>query len=80
MIGSLAQLAEYQGLCPTEARSFVFIGFLGVFTTYATFGNETVNLFMTGRNLLLLTNVGIHFVLGLSAVWLELIAATIFWR
>ena len=53
-----------------EARSFIFIGLLGAFTTFSTFGNDTVSLFRDGEDILSLLNIGLHLVLGLAAVWL----------
>ena len=43
-IGVLAQLADGRGLFSADTRAFVFIGILGGFTTFSTFGNETMNL------------------------------------
>jgi CrcB protein len=70
LIGALSQVAEVKGVLSTEARSFIFIGLLGAFTTFSTFGNDTVSLFREGKDLLSLVNIGLHLVLGLSAVWL----------
>src|SRR6266540_5931559 len=44
VIGFLAQLAEERGVFTSESRAFVFIGILGGFTTFSSFGNETINL------------------------------------
>ena len=44
VIGLLAGLAEDRGLFTPEARLFLFIGVLGAFTTFSTFGIETLNL------------------------------------
>lgn len=70
LIGALSQVAEIRGVISSEARSFIFIGLLGAFTTFSTFGNDTVSLFRDGENLLSYLNIGLHLVLGLSAVWL----------
>lgn len=70
LIGALSQVAETKGVISSEARSFIFIGLLGAFTTFSTFGNDTVNLFREGENLLSYLNIGLHLILGLSAVWL----------
>lgn len=70
LIGALSQVAEVRGVLSTEARSFIFIGLLGAFTTFSTFGNDTVSLFRDGKDLLSFVNIGLHLVLGLSAVWL----------
>ncbi len=70
LIGALSQVAGTRGVISSEARSFIFIGLLGAFTTFSTFGNDTVSLFREGENLLSYVNIGLHLVLGLSAVWL----------
>ena len=70
LIGALSQVAEIRGVISPEARSFIFIGLLGAFTTFSTFGNDTVSLFRDGKDLLSFVNIGLHLVLGLSAIWL----------
>jgi fluoride exporter len=75
LIGALSYLAEAHGLFNTEARLFVFIGFLGAFTTYSTFSNETIELIRGGRNLLSFLYVVLHLLLGLGSVWLGRAAA-----
>jgi len=42
VIGFLAQLSESRGVFIPEARALVFVGILGGFTTFSTFGNETL--------------------------------------
>lgn len=70
LIGGLSHAAEIRGLLSSEARSFLFIGLLGAFTTFSTFGNDTVRLFQDGEDILSFLNIGLHLVLGLAAVWL----------
>ena len=69
LIGLLSQLAESRGVFTAESRTFVFIGILGGFTTFSAFGNETMNLWRDGENLLAMANVAAHLLLGLGAVW-----------
>ena len=69
LIGFLSQLAESRGILTAESRTFVFIGILGGFTTFSAFGNETMNLWRDGENLLAMVNVAAHLLLGLGAVW-----------
>jgi fluoride exporter len=80
IIGFLSQLAESQGLFTSETRAFVFISFLGGFTTFSTFGNETLNLFRDSENLLAFFNVAMHIIFGLGAVWLGRTFAYLIWR
>jgi CrcB protein len=70
VIGLAAGLAEGRGVLGPEARLFLLLGFLGGFTTFSTFGYETVGLARGGEDLHALANVGLHLGLGLAAVWL----------
>jgi fluoride exporter len=79
VIGFLAQLAEARGVFTSEARAFVFIGILGGFTTFSTFGNETYNLAHSGEMASGLVNVGANVILGLLAVWLGHVTASLIW-
>jgi CrcB protein len=80
VIGFLAYLADTRGWLPDEARAFLFVGLLGGFTTFSTFGNESLNLLREGDNLLALANIGAHLVLGLGAVWAGRTLAYLIWR
>lgn len=80
IIGFLSHLADAHGVFTTESRTFVFIGILGGFTTFSTFGNETMNFLREGENFFVLINVGAHILLGLGAVWLGRNAAYVIWR
>ena len=80
LIGVLSQVAEVRGFVSAEVRAFVFIGLLGAFTTFSTFGNDTVSLFQEGKDYLSFLNIGLHLVLGLSAVWLGRTLVTMPWK
>ena len=80
IIGFLAELADARGVFSAESRAFVFIGGLGGFTTFSSFGNETMNLLRDGEMIPAFANVGAHLVLGLSAVWLGHTVAHLIWR
>ena len=80
VIGFLAQLAEARGVFTPEARLLVFIGILGGFTTFSSFGNDTLNLARSGQMLNALVNVAANLVLGLLLVWLGRSAAHLIWR
>lgn len=80
VIGFLSQLADARGAFSTESRTLVFVGILGGFTTFSTFGNETMNLLRDGEAMPAFANVGAHIVLGLGAVWLGRILAHTIWR
>lgn len=79
-IGFLSELAETRGGFGPEARAFVFVGILGGFTTFSTFGNETVYLMREGQRVPAMAYVGASVVLGLGAVVLGRAVAQLIWR
>lgn len=79
VIGFLAQLAESRGIFTTELRLFVFVGLLGGFTTFSSFGNETFNLARDGQMLGALANIGANVIVGLLAVVVGRIVSSLIW-
>ncbi|MCH2376253.1 MAG: fluoride efflux transporter CrcB [Planctomycetes bacterium] len=75
LIGFLTQFLEGRSALGTEARLFLFVGLLGGFTTYSTFGKETMHLFKDGEHLLAFGNVVAQIVLGIGAAWIGHLAA-----
>ncbi len=69
-IGLATQLFEIKQVFSQETRIFLLVGLLGAFTTFSTFGIETLNLFQEGKTGLSIMNILIHLLLGLFAVWL----------
>ena len=80
IIGLFSQLAEDHGLFTSEARLFVFTGFLGGFTTFSSFGNETLNLIRDSQTMNAAANVTANVIIGLLAVWLGRNIAYLIWR
>jgi CrcB protein len=80
IIGFVSQLVDSYGLLNAETRALILPGFLGGFTTFSTFSNETLNLFRDGETSLALMNVSAHIVLGLGAVWAGRALASGIWR
>lgn len=80
VIGLLSQLAEARGAFTVEARALIFIGVLGGFTTFSSFGNDTINLLRAGSTLPALANVGANVIFGLGLVWLGRVVAFMLWR
>jgi CrcB protein len=68
LIGIGGGLVENRQLFSPEWRAFLFVGILGSFTTFSTFGLETFNLAKEGQWLASFGNVGISLILGLAAV------------
>jgi CrcB protein len=71
-IGLLAGLAEHRFVLGTNARLFLMIGFLGGFTTFSTFGYETMMLVRDTEWFKAMLNAVLHLVLGVVAVWIGL--------
>jgi CrcB protein len=69
-IGLLGALVDSRQLLGPEVRALLMIGVLGGFTTFSTFGYETLALLREGEQLRALLNVLSHVLLGLAAVWL----------
>ena len=80
VIGFLGELAEARGIFTSETRLLVFIGLLGGFTTFSSFGNDTLNLARSGQMLNALTNVAVNIIFGLLLVWLGHTVAYLVWR
>ncbi len=49
-----------RGAIPSDGRTFLFVGVFGGYTTFSTFGLETVTLFRSGTPLLGLLNIGLN--------------------
>jgi CrcB protein len=70
VIGALMSLIEDKGLFGPAVRMFFVIGFLGSFTTFSSFGYETVELLRDGQMLAAGLNILANFALGIGAVFL----------
>ncbi len=79
IIGLLSWLVETRSLFTTETRSFVLIGLLGAFTTFSTFGLETLNLIRDSRMDLAAMNAVGQVVVGIGLVWLGRVVAAVIW-
>ena len=62
-------LAESRGVLSGSARAFLFIGLLGGFTTFSSFGYETFQLLRLGQGTMAVVSIGLQVVLGLAAMW-----------
>ncbi len=80
IIGVLAQYGEARGVFSNESRAFIFFGLLGGFTTFSSFGNDTINLVRESFVMNALANVGANVAFGLLAVWLGRTIGYLIWR
>ena len=62
---SLAEKAHYS----QEVKLLIMTGFLGAFTTYSTFGLESFTLLKDQQYLAFFGYIGLHFVIGIVAIW-----------
>ena len=76
-IGLLAGWSRDLEAFSSTTRAFLLLGLLGAFTTFSTFGYETVVLLQDGRHLSALTNVATQVIGGLAAVWMGYVLATL---
>ena len=68
VIGLLGGWAEHLQTFNPHTRLFLFLGLLGGFTTFSTFGYETMALLRDEELFLAFVNVGMHLLLGFGAV------------
>ena len=72
VIGFLGGLTDSRQFLTPEIRIFIFIGILGGFTTFSSFGYETIHLLHDDQLFLGLLNIFLHMTLGLAAVYFGL--------
>jgi CrcB protein len=80
VIGGLAWLAGERNLLAPDTRLLVQVGFLGAFTTFSSFSNETLALLRGGEGLRALLNVGANNLLCLLATGLGYGLPGLLWR
>lgn len=73
-IGFFGELALTRIALSAEWGAVIFVGFLGGFTTFATFGYETVALLRDARLMAAGLNAGVQLLGGLAAVALGIAA------
>ena len=79
VLGLLASLSESRGVFSGTARAFLFIGLLGGFTTFSTFGYETFQLMRGGQWAAATLSSALQLILGIGAVWAGHALARLAW-
>src|SRR5438552_17389836 len=69
VLGFLAGLNESRGVLSGSTRAFLFIGLLGGFTTFSTFGYETLQLMRDGQWQAASVSTALQVGLGIGGVW-----------
>jgi len=69
LIGGLMVWGEDRPMLSPTARLFLTVGLMGAFTTFSTFGYETLELLRDRQATLAGVNVAANVLLGLAAVW-----------
>ncbi len=78
VIGFLGGLVESRQALTPELRTFLFIGVLGGFTTFSSFGYDTFGLLRDGQMFFAISNVLIQVLVGLGAVWFGFVCSRFF--
>ena len=74
LAGAIYHLAEERLLISPTMRAVIFIGLLGGFTTFSSYGLQTFTLLRDGEVGLATLNVAVSNVLGLFMVWIGYVA------
>jgi fluoride exporter len=75
--GVLAGVAEHRFALGPEARAFLLIGVLGGFTTFSSFGYETLQLLRDAEFMRASLNVVGQVVIGVCVMWLGFVLTRI---
>ena len=73
-IGLVFHLVD-RSLVPSDVRSLVMIGFIGAYTTFSSFGLETIQLLRDGETVLAMVNVLATNILGIAFIAAGILSA-----
>jgi len=77
LLGLLMELSVGSEVVSRDARLALGVGFLGAFTTFSTFGYETLRYVEEGAWGAAVLNVASNLLLGLLAAWLGVVTARV---
>lgn len=69
LIGLIMYWVNYRGLFSPNLRIFLIVGILGSFTTFSAFAYESLEMLLDQRILAALSNILLHLVICIGAVW-----------
>jgi len=78
LIGLVSGISESYQIFSPEMRLLIFVGFLGGFTTFSTFGYEVYAFAHDGQVLSSISNITLHLILGVGSVWIGYILSRLF--
>ena len=68
IVGALAEIGERRGPLTADTRALLMVGFLGGFTTFSAFANETVAVWRSGAGAVAAVNVAVSVFVCIAAV------------
>lgn len=74
IIGVIYALSERGNLLTPEVRMFMAVGFCGGFTTFSSFAYNNLTMISENNYFQLMANIGLSLFLGISAVFLGIVA------
>ncbi|RMD92885.1 MAG: fluoride efflux transporter CrcB [Calditrichaeota bacterium] len=78
LIGLIVTITEERFFVNPTIRIFLTVGLLGAFTTFSTFGYETIELIRQGSHFAALANVIYSVLNGLAAVYVGMVIGRLF--
>jgi len=78
LIGFTVTITENRFLISPNMRAFLSIGLIGAFTTFSTFGYESIALLRDGSQFAAIANIIYSVLNGLAAVYFGIVVARLF--